>query len=355
MAVRKRLSEIAEHVGGTVVGDADVVVCDVRGIDEADEGDLTFIANPKYKDRIEKTRASAILVAPGVTSPGKNLIVTDDPYSAMAMSLTLLYPDEAVLAGTSDGACIEPDAEVGEGAALYPGVYVGRRARIGRGVILYPGVFVGDNASVGEGSILYPNVVVYRDCRIGNRVILHGGVVVGADGFGFANPGADNRKIPQVGIVQIDDDVEVGANTTIDRGTLGKTWIQKGVKIDNLVQIAHNVVIGENSIIVAQVGISGSTKLGESVILAGQVGVAGHITIGDNVIVGGQSGVHEDVPPNQMVSGSLHMPHFAWLRAQACMPHLPEMRKTVKALLKRIDQLEEMVRDKTNNQYVKKE
>ncbi|MDI6616007.1 MAG: UDP-3-O-(3-hydroxymyristoyl)glucosamine N-acyltransferase, partial [Syntrophaceae bacterium] len=278
MTVRKRLREIARHVGGSVVGDPDVFVSHVQGIDEAGEGDLTFIANPKYRDRLETTRASAILVSPGVTSPGKNLIVTDDPYSAMAKTLALLYPDETPPPGISTRAFVESDAEIGEEVTLYPGVYIGRRARIGRGVRLYPGVVVGDDASVGDGSTLYPNVVVYKNCAIGKRVILHGGVIVGADGFGFANPGADNRKVPQVGIVQIDDDVEIGANTTIDRGTLGKTWIQKGVKIDNLVQIGHNVVIGENSIIVAQVGISGSTKLGESVILGGQVGVVGHIT-----------------------------------------------------------------------------
>ncbi len=345
MAAGKKLREIAEHVGGTVVGDPDVFVSNMRGIDEAGEGDLTFIANPKYRNRLESTGASAIFVSPGVTSPGKNLIVTDDPYSAMAMSLTLLYPDEIPPAGVSDEAFVEPDADIGEGVTLYPGVYVGRKAKIGRGVLLYPGVVVGDDATVGEGSILYPNVVVYKGCTIGKRVILHAGVIVGADGFGFANPGADNRKVPQVGIVQIDDDVEVGANTTIDRGTLGKTWIQRGVKIDNLVQIGHNVVIGENSIIVAQVGISGSTKLGKSVILGGQVGIVGHITIGDNVMVGAQSGVHESVPPNQVVSGYPHMQHRTWLRVQACTERLPEMRKTVNALLKRVEQLETMMRD----------
>ena len=341
MTVEKRLKEIAEVVGGTVVGDVDVVVRGVRGIDEAGEGDLTFIAHPKYKERLEKTRASAILVAPGVESPGKNLIVTDDPYSAMAMSLTLLYPSERVPAGISNDAFIESDAEIDEGATLYPGVYIGRRTRVEGGAILYPGVFVGDDATVGEGSILYPNVVVYKGCTIGKRVILHAGVVIGADGFGFANPGTDNRKVPQVGVVKIDDDVEVGANTTIDRGTLGKTWIQKGVKIDNLVQIGHNVVIGKNSIIVAQVGIAGSTKLGDSVILGGQVGVAGHIAIGDNVMVGGQSGVHESIASNQIVSGTPHMPHFGWLRAQACRSHLPEMRRTINSLLKRVEKLEE--------------
>ncbi len=176
---------------------------------------------------------------------------------------------------------------------------------------------------------------------IGRRVILHAGVVVGSDGFGFANPGRENLKVPQVGIVQIDDDVEVGANTTIDRGTLGKTWIKKESKIDNLVQIAHNVVIGEKSIVVAQVGISGSSKLGKGVIIGGQAGLVGHIEVGDNVMVAAQSGVHEDVAPNQIISGTPHMSHKKWLRAQACIPRLPEMWKTVKSLLKRIDALEQ--------------
>jgi len=346
MTVRKQLKEIAEHVGGTVVGDADVFVCNVRGIDEAGEGDLTFISNPKYKSRLEETRASAILVTPGITNPDKNLIVTKDPYIAMAMALEFLYPEENIPAGISGDAFIETDAEIAGDVAIYSGVYVGRRARIGRGAVLYPGVFIGNNATVGDNSVLYPNVVVYKGCRIGERVTLHAGVIIGADGFGFANPGADNRKIPQVGIVQIDDDVEVGANTTIDRGTLGKTWIKRGVKIDNLVQIAHNVVIGENSIIVAQVGISGSTKLGESVILGGQVGLVGHITIGNNVMVGAQSGVHGDVPPDQIVSGTPHMPHRNWLRTQACLPKLPEMRKTINSLSKRIERLEEEVKSR---------
>jgi len=341
MTVKKKLKEIAEYVGGTVAGNADVVVSNVRGIDEAGEGDLTFISNPKYRDRLKKTRASAILVSPGVTSPDQNLIITDDPYAAMAMTLTLLYPEEPVSAGVSRDAFIAEDAEIAEDATVYPGAYIGRKARVGGRVVLYPGVFVGDEVSIGDDSVLYPNVVVYKRCLIGKRVTLHAGVVVGADGFGFANPGAENRKVLQVGIVQIDDDVEVGANTTIDRGTLGKTWIQRGVKIDNLVQIAHNVVIGENSIIVAQVGISGSTKLGGGVILGGQVGLVGHIDIGDNVMIGAQSGVNEDVPAGQIVSGSPHMPHYNWLRAQACFSKLPEMRKTVHSLLKRIELLEE--------------
>ena len=343
MVVRKQLKEIAAHVGGTVVGDAEVFVWNVRGIDEAGEGDLTFISNPKYRDRLKETRASAILVPPGMKHPDKNLIVTENPYIAMSMALELLYPEEPVPPGIHGNAYIEEDAEIGEDVTIFPGVYVGKRAKIGRNVVLYPGVFVGKDASVGEDSILHPNVVVYKRCRIGKRVILHAGVIIGADGFGFASPGADNRKIPQVGIVQIDDDVEVGANTTIDRGTLGKTWIKRGVKIDNLVQIAHNVVIGENSIIVAQVGVSGSTKLGESVLVGGQVGLIGHITVGDNVMIAAQSGIRGDVAPNQIVSGSPHLEHSTWLRIYGCLPRLPEMRKTVNSLLKRIEKLEAQV------------
>ncbi len=345
MLVKKRLQEIADYIGGTVVGNADVVVCDVRGIDEAEEGDLTFIANPKYKDRLSQTRASAILVSPDVASPGKNLIITKDPYSAMAMTLNLLYPEERVSSGISKDSFVAPDAEIAEDASLYPGVYVGKGAKIGRGVVLYPGVFVGDDVTIGADSVLNPNVSIYKRCKIGERVILHAGVVIGADGFGFANPGEDNRKVPQVGIVQIDDDVEIGANTTVDRGTLGKTWIQKGVKIDNLVQIGHNVVVGENSVIVAQAGIAGSTRLGEGVILGGQVGLAGHITIGDHVMIAAKSGVHESISPNQMVSGTPHMPHRKWLRVQACTERLPEMKKTIGSLLKRIEKLEEMLID----------
>ena len=169
---------------------------------------------------------------------------------------------------------------------------------------------------------------------------------MGSDGFGFARPGEENLKIPQVGIVQIDDDVEVGANTTIDRGTLSKTWIGRGVKIDNLVQIGHNVIIGENSVIVAQVGIAGSARLGKSCIIGGQAGLGGHITIGDHVMVGGQSGVHEDVSPGQIVSGTLHMPHREWLRAQSCIPRLPEMRKSITSLAQRIEKLEERITEK---------
>ena len=336
----KTLSEIAAYLQATVVGDGSVEIRDIKGFDEAGEGDLTFLANPKYRKKIASTAASAILVSQPVEWAGKNFIVVKDPYGALARLLALFYPEEQEFQGVSPDAFVDPDAAVSEGATVYAGAFVGRDARVGRGSVLYPGAYLGPGASVGEDSILYPNVTVYRRCIIGNRVILHAGVVVGSDGFGFANPGVENRKVPQVGIVQIDDDVEVQANTTIDRGTLGKTWIQRGAKIDNLVQIAHNVVIGENSIVVAQVGISGSTRLGRRVIIGGQAGLVGHIHVGDNVMIAARAGINKDIPASRIMSGAPAVPHQDWLRLNAHIMRLPEMHKTVQELRRKVDELE---------------
>ena len=340
--MKKSLNEIAAFLGGDVSGDGEVVIERIRGIEEAGEGDLTFLANPKYRKKLDTTAAGAIIVAPGTACPGKNLLIVADPYAALGRLLALFHPEEEEAAGISENACIEPEADVSPEAVVYPGVHISRGARIEKKAVLYPGVFIGRDAVVGEESLLYPNVAVYRRCLIGRRVVLHAGVVIGSDGFGFARPGRENIKIPQVGYVQIDDDCEIGANTTIDRGALGRTWIQRGVKIDNLVQIAHNVVIGEYSVIVAQVGISGSTQLGKGVIIGGQAGIVGHIRIGDHVMVAAQSGVHKDIPPGQTVAGTPHIPHRDWLKIGACLPKLPEMRETIAALKRRIAALEEM-------------
>jgi UDP-3-O-[3-hydroxymyristoyl] glucosamine N-acyltransferase len=209
-------------------------------------------------------------------------------------------------------------------------------------------VYVGENVSIGEDTVIYPNVTLYHGTRIGRRVILHAGVVVGSDGFGFAKPGLSNEKILQVGYVQIDDDVEIGANTTVDRGTFGRTWIRRGAKIDNLVQIAHNVVIGEYSVVAALSGISGSTRLGKGVILAGQTGLVGHIRVGDHAIVGAKSGVHDDVSAGQVVSGSPHLPHREWLRVMATMAKLPDMRRELQTMRKKIEELEKRCEGKEN-------
>jgi UDP-3-O-[3-hydroxymyristoyl] glucosamine N-acyltransferase len=290
--------------------------------------------------------ASAILVRPGIEDKSRNLIVVPDPYIAFAKALGLYYPEHKEEPGIKKGAFVDKGAYISKNAVIYPGAYVDAGARIEDNTVLYPGVFVGRDAVVGEGSILYPNVTVYRRCVIGKRVIIHAGVVVGSDGFGFAAPGFTNEKVPQVGIVQIDDDVEIGANTTIDRGNPGKTWIKTGVKIDNLVQIAHNVVIGENSVIVSQVGISGSTKIGKGVIIGGQAGVVGHITIGDHVMAAARTGIHKDVPANQIIGGAPNRPYREWLRIEGSIPKIPEIRKSVSSLAKRMELLESEIKVK---------
>ena len=339
--VKKTLNEIAAWLGGNVIGNGKVLIERIRGIDEAGKGDLTFVANPKYLKKRKTTGASAILVASGAVCQGKNLLIVKEPYIALGRLLALFHPEEEEAGEIHPNAHIEAGAEVSLKAVIYPGVHICRGARIEDKAVLYPGVFIGRDAVVGEASILYPHVTIYRRCLIGRRVVLHAGVVVGSDGFGFARPGQDNVKIPQVGYVQIDDDVEIGANTTIDRGALGRTWIQRGVKIDNLVQIAHNVVIGECSVVVAQVGISGSTTLGKGVIIGGQAGLVGHIRIGDHAMIAAGSGVHKDVPAGQIVAGNPHMPHREWLKMEACRSKLPAMRETLATLQRRITALEE--------------
>lgn len=341
--MEKSILEIAALVGGEIIGNGKVVIKDIRPIDEAGENDLTFIANVKYFKMLKTTRAAVILAPPGTVEPDKNLIVVDDPYAAFGKLLSVFYPTDHGPTGISPDAFIEEGAQVSPEATVMPRAFISRGARIEKGAVIYPGVFIGRNASVGGDSILYANVSVYADCIIGRRVILHSGVVIGADGFGFAAPGAGNNKIPQVGIVQIDDDVELGANTTVDRATLGKTWIQRNVKIDNLVQIAHNVVIGENSVIAAQTGISGSTKTGRSVIIGGQVGIVGHITIGDHVMIGASSGVHKNIPAGMVGGGTPFLPYKEWLKVEVTKAKIPEMRTKLEQLLKKVNQLEEKI------------
>ena len=338
--MKMTLAEIASLLGGTVIGADDTIINNIRSIEEANEGDITFIANKKYLKKLNLTKASAILASPQTVAEGKNLIIVGDPYAALGKLLTIFYPLEHGRSGVSPDAFVEDGAIISPEATIFPGAFIGKRAKIGKRVVIYPGVFIGSNAFIGDDSILYANVTVYHSCIIGKRVILHSGVVVGADGFGFASPGKNNTKIPQVGFVQIDDDVEIGANTTIDRAALGRTWIQRNVKIDNLVQIAHNVVIGENSAIAAQVGISGSTTLGKSVIVGGQTGMVGHINIGDNVMIGAGSKIHRDIKSGEIVGGAPQMPYKEWLKVEACRVKLPDMRATLNDLVKKVEDLQ---------------
>ena len=344
--MKMTLAEIASFLGGTVIGADNVIINDIRSIEEAKEGDITFIANKKYLKKLNLTKASAILASPQTVAEGKNLVIVTDPYAAFGKLLTLFYPLEHGRSGVSPDAYIEEGAIVSPEATIFPRAFIDKGATIGKGVVIYPGVFIGSNASIGDDSILYANVTVYHSSIIGKRVILHSGVVVGADGFGFASPGRDNTKIPQVGFVQIDDDVEIGANTTIDRAALGRTWIQRNVKIDNLVQIAHNVVIGENSAIAAQVGISGSTNLGKGVMVGGQAGMVGHINIGDNVMIAAASSIHKNIKSGQIVGGSPQLPHKQWLKVLACWVKLPEMRANLDELKKRVDILQKLQEQK---------
>jgi len=338
--MKMTLAEIASFLGGTVIGTDDTIINNIRSIEEANEGDITFIANKKYLKKLNLTKASAILAPPQTAAEGKNLIIVADPYVSLGKLLALFYPLEHGCSGVSPDAYIEEGAIVSPEATIFPKAFIGKRARIEKGVVIYPGVFIGNDSFIGENSILYANVTVYHSCIIGKRVILHSGVVVGADGFGFAAPGVSNTKIPQIGFVQIDDDVEIGANSTIDRATMTKTWIQRNVKIDNLVQIAHNVVIGENSVITAQVGISGSTKLGKSVIVGGQTGMAGWLNIGDNVTIAARSGLHRDIESNQTIGGIPPLPYRQWLKLEALKLKLPEMKKTIEELVKKVEALQ---------------
>jgi UDP-3-O-[3-hydroxymyristoyl] glucosamine N-acyltransferase len=338
--MKKRLRELAEWVGGRVVGDGEVEISGVASIEDARTGEITFISNPKYLPKLSETNASAVIVSSEVTQANKPLLFVTNPSLAFAKIVGLFSYKPYQPKGMDPNAWVNPTAQLGKDLTIYPFVYIGDRCRIGDRVTLYPGVFVGEDSSIGEESVIYPNVSIYSGTMIGKRVILHSGVVVGSDGFGYVKEGRKNVKIPQVGSVVIEDDVEIGANTTIDRAALGKTIIRRGVKIDNLVQVAHNVVIGEDSIIVAQVGISGSTKIGSNVILAGQVGVADHVEIGDNVMVGAQSGVPHNLAPNQGYTGSPALPHREFLRAITVFPKLPEMRKTLNEIEKRLKELE---------------
>jgi len=283
--------------------------------------------------------AQGSLLEPRVR-PGQSLLEASDPYVAFARTLQFFNPAPAYVPFVSPLAHIESSASLGADVTIFAHVFIGENTKIGNRTALLPGVVLAEGAEVGDDCVLHPHVVVRERCRIGDRVILHAGVVIGSDGFGYAGAGDQRVKIPQVGIVELEDDVEIGANTTIDRATLGRTVIGRGTKIDNLVQIAHNVTIGENSIIAAQVGIAGSTQVGRDVTLAGQVGVVNHIKIGDGARIGPQSGVPSSVPPGAFLSGGIGAaPHHEWLKVMTLLPKLPQLWNSVRSLEKKLGQL----------------
>ncbi len=340
MTQARTVAELAEYLGGAVQGDGSVRITGLGALETAGADALTFLANPKYASKVAETSAGAVLMAPGGERYGRTAIEVANPYLCFAKLLTLFYTTPHEPMGVLPAAIVSATATIGDGASVYPGACIGSNVVIGKRTVVYSGAVIYSNVTIGEDCIIHANAVVRERCRIGNRCTLQPGAVIGSDGFGYAPDGGSYYPIPQIGIVVLDDDVEIGANSCIDRAAIEVTRIKRGTKLDNLVQIAHNCQIGEDCMIVSQVGISGSAKIGNHVTLAGQVGVAGHLTIGDNVLVGAQSGVPGSLAANAAYSGTPTMPHKEWLKSAMVVPRLPEMKKTVSALEKRVAELE---------------
>ncbi|HEV2173351.1 MAG TPA: UDP-3-O-(3-hydroxymyristoyl)glucosamine N-acyltransferase [Nitrospira sp.] len=334
------LKQIQQLVGGTLHGDGRNPLFAIAGLNEATPQSLAFITNDKAAKIPGGIKAGALLVHRHFPEIAIPQIVVPNPLLAFAQVAQKLFVRPAAPRGAAAEVTKGTDVIIGADPSIWPFVTLGDRVKIGARVTLYPGVFVGADSTIGDDSVLYPNVVVREGCFVGARVVIHSGTVIGADGFGFVQHQGRHHKIPQLGGVTIEDDVEVGANVTIDRATLGQTLIKQGTKIDNLVQIAHNVTVGEHSIIVAQVGIAGSTTIGHHVMIGGQAGLADHITIGDQVMIAARAGVNRSLEANQIVSGAPVMPHETWMKAQAVIPRLPELRQLVRSLEQRVATLE---------------
>ncbi|MEZ6188822.1 MAG: UDP-3-O-(3-hydroxymyristoyl)glucosamine N-acyltransferase [Planctomycetota bacterium] len=340
------LGEIADLLGATLRGDAALEITGLSTIHEAHAGEIAFISNRKYIPALQTTQASAVLVSPAVAesgpADGPALVILDDPYMGFALLLTHWTYESRVVSGVDPRAVVEGDATLGAAVNVGAGAYIGRGAVLGDRVDVYPGAFVGAGARIGDDSVLGPNAVVHHGCEVGARCAIYAGAVIGSDGFGFApnlRTGL-HQKIPQVGKVVVEDDVEIGANCTIDRAVLGETRIGSGTKLDNLVQVGHNAVLGRGCFIVSQVGISGTTVIGDGVTIAGQAGVAGHIKVGDGALIGAKAGVHNDLPSGARVIGSPAIDGGLAKRAMAVFPKLPELKRRVRDLERRLGALE---------------
>lgn len=338
--------QIAEFIQGRVEGDENASVHDFAKIEEGKAGAISFLSNPKYTHYIYETESSIVLVDESVVleHPVKTtLIRVKSAYEAVAKLLQLYESMKPKKKGIDALAFVSPSAKIGEGCYIGPFAYIGDNAVVGDGCQIYPHAVVGENVKVGNNCLFYPNSVIYHDCRVGNNVTLHSGSVIGADGFGFAPSANGYDKIPQIGIVTIEDDVEIGANTCVDRSTMGSTYVRKGVKLDNLVQIAHNTDIGANTVMSSQCGVAGSTKVGEWCMFGGQVGLAGHITIGNKVFLGAQSGVPGSIKDGQQLIGTPPMDQRSYFKSQAIFRRLPDMYKQINDLQKTIDELKEKI------------
>ncbi|HNX54181.1 MAG TPA: UDP-3-O-(3-hydroxymyristoyl)glucosamine N-acyltransferase [Prolixibacteraceae bacterium] len=338
-----KAQSIADFLGGTIDGDPNVTVFDVAKIEEGRPGTLAFLSNPKYNKYLYETEASIVIInqnfeleAPVSTT----LIRVPDAYKAFASLLELYQQAKGNKTGIENPSFIDPSAQTGKDIYVGAFAYVGKNVKIGNHVKIYPQVYIGDNTVIGDDTILFAGVKIYEDTKIGEACVIHSGAVIGADGFGFA-PTEDGsyKKIPQVGNVVIEDNVEIGANTTVDCATMGSTIIRKGTKIDNLVQIAHNVEVGENTVMAAHTGIAGSTKVGKNCMFGGHVGIAGHITVGDNVSMGAMSGVHSSIKSNKTVLGAPAMDIAQAAKVFAIYRNLPSLRDQVIELQKQVKQL----------------
>ncbi len=341
----RTLAELAHAVGGEILsGDPSLPIAGVNVLADAGPGDLSFYGNTRYRRELDTTRASAVLIngEPPLSREGLAWVRVGNPHLAFARVSALFHPRPRYAPGIHPQAWVHPEAKVHPEATVMAGAAVEKGAEIGARAVLFPGAYVGEQAKVGDDTVLHPNVVVREGCVVGARVILNAGCIIGADGFGFALDleVPEHFKIPQAGIVRIEDDVEIGACSCVDRATLGETVVGRGTKIDNLVQIAHNVRVGPLSIICAQAGVSGSAEIGTGVVLAGQVGVVGHIRVGDMAKVGAQSGVAHDVADGAVVSGSPAFDHREWLKASAATQQLGSLVRELRQLRRRVDQLE---------------
>jgi len=336
-----KLSELARVLGAELSGPGEVDIKDVAGVREAGEGHLTFIAGKNYLKELEHSRASAVLApldTPDISLP---LLRVKNPRLAFARAIEVFHVEPYNPSGVSDKASIGKDVTIGEECSIHPFAVLDDRVRIGKRVTIYPGVFVGKDSAIDDESVIYANVSVGHKIAVGKRVIIHSGTVIGSDGFGFVTEGGTHHKIPQVGGVIIEDDVEIGANCSIDRATLGNTLIKKGTKLDNQVHVAHNVTIGEHCLLAGQVGIAGSSTLGNYVVFGGQVGVSDHTTVGDRVMAGGKAVIARDVEPGQIIAGFNAMPIRDWLKVQAILPKLPEIKKSLASCEKQLQMLVE--------------
>jgi len=337
---RYRLDELARRIDGEVRGDAQRTILGIATLDQAGPDDLSFLTNPKYRESASATRAGAVLVGKGTELPDRDLLVVDEPYLALARLLTLFHPVERKSPGVSDRAQVGEGVHLGSGVRVEPFAVIGDRAVLEDRVCVGAGSVVGEEARVGEETELRPRVVLYPGTRVGRRCLIHSGAVLGGDGYGFATSGGKHHKVPQLGRVVVEDDVEIGANTTVDRGTLEETVIGEGSKLDNLVMIAHGVKLGRDTLLAGQAGIAGSTRVGDGTIWAGQSGAAGHLEIADGTIVAAKSAVLQSVPERAFVAGIPAVDHRRWKRSLAELGRVGELRRRVRKFRARLDALE---------------